>query len=66
MLHRPVEKYQHDNAPAHKAHLSVNFLARNRIPVLDWVSLSPDMAPIEHVCLTLDGASELGLSHVRT
>ena len=42
--------YQHDNAPAHtcSARLTVNFLATNRIPVLDWPSLSPDMSPIEH------------------
>ena len=41
--------YKHDNAPAHNARLTVNFLATNRIPVLDWPSLSPDMSPIEHV-----------------
>ena len=40
--------YQHDNAPAHSARLTVNFLATNRIPVLDWLSLSLDMPPIEH------------------
>ena len=40
--------YQHDNAQAHSARLTVNFLATNRIPVLDWPSLSPDMSPIEH------------------
>ena len=40
--------YQYDNAPAHSARLTVNFLATNRIPVLDWPSLSPDMSPIEH------------------
>ena len=40
--------YQHDNAPAHSVRLTVNFLATNRIPVLDWPSLSPDMSPIEH------------------
>lgn len=32
--------YQHDNAPAHSARLTVNFLATNRIPVLDWPSVS--------------------------
>ena len=33
--------------PAHSARLIVNFLATNRIPVLDWPSFSPDMSPIE-------------------
>ena len=28
--------------------LTVNFLATNMIPVLDWPFLSPDMSPIEH------------------
>ena len=41
--------YQHDNASAHSARLTVNLLATNRIPVLDWLSLSPDMSPIDHV-----------------
>ena len=37
------------NASAHSAaRLYVNCLATNRIPVLDWPSLSPDMSPIEH------------------
>ena len=41
--------YQHDNAPAHTAPLTVNFLAANRVQVLDWPPLSPDMSPIEHL-----------------
>ena len=40
--------YQHDNALAHGARLTVNFLATYRIPVLDWRSLSPDMSSIEY------------------
>ena len=47
--------YQHDNAPAHSARLTVNFLATNRIPVLDWPSLSPNMSPIEHAWDELAG-----------
>ena len=32
--------YQHDNAQAHTARLTVNFLAANKILVLDWPPLS--------------------------
>ena len=46
--------YQHDNAPAHTARLTVNFLAANRVQVLDWPPLSPDMSPIEHLWDELD------------
>ena len=45
--------YQHDNAPAHTACLTVNFLAANRILVLDYSPLSPDMSPIELLIATL-------------
>ena len=41
--------YQHDNAPAHRARLTANFLAANTVQVLDWPPYSPDMSPIEHV-----------------
>ena len=34
---------------AHIAHLTVNFLAANRIQVLEWPPLSLDMCPIEHI-----------------
>ena len=39
--------YQHDNAPAHTERLTVNYLAENRILVLDKPPLSPDMSPID-------------------
>ena len=39
--------YQDDYAQPHSARLTVNFLATNWIPVLDWPSLSPDMSSIE-------------------
>ena len=45
--------YQHDNALAHTARLTVNFLATNRILVLDKPPLSPDMSPIELLIATL-------------
>ena len=40
--------FQHDNARAHSAVLTQNFLQANGIYVLDWPALSPDLAPIEH------------------
>ena len=46
--------YQYDNAPAHTARLTVNVLAANRVQVLDWPPLSPDMSPIEHFWDELD------------
>ena len=46
--------YQHDNAPAHTARLTVNFLAANRVQVFDWPLLSPDKSPIEHLWDELD------------
>jgi len=43
-------KFQHDNAPAHKAKKTKKWLAEFDVPVLeDWPSNSPDLNPIEHV-----------------
>lgn len=41
--------YQQDNARPHTARLSMEFLNNANIAVMQWPSLSPDMAPIEHV-----------------
>jgi len=41
--------FQQDNAPAHTARLTTQFLAANNVPTMNWPSLSPDMSPIEHV-----------------
>ena len=46
--------YQHDKAPAHTARHTVNFLAANKVQVLDWLPLSLDMSPIEHLWDELD------------
>lgn len=44
-----VMAFQHDNAPAHRAASTAQFLASSGIPTLPWPALSPDMNPIEHV-----------------
>lgn len=41
--------FQHDNARPHTARDTVNFLNQNRINVINWPSLSPDLNPIEHL-----------------
>ena len=41
--------FQHDNAPAHRAHVTRNYLAANNVNVMTpWPALSPDLNPIEH------------------
>ena len=39
---------QHDNARAHSARATVEYLTQHNIRVLPWPSLSPDLNPIEH------------------
>ena len=40
----------HDNAPAHRAHITRAFLQQNNVPLLpNWPALSPDLNVIEHV-----------------
>jgi transposase len=41
--------FMQDNAPIHKAGSIKNWLAGNRIPILDWPPYSPDLNPIEMV-----------------
>ena len=41
--HLPRDIYQQDNASAHTAGASMNFLNQNNINVLEWPSFSPDM-----------------------
>ena len=47
--HPELQFFQHDNARPHTARATTTFLQVNNIAVLPWPSLSPDMAPIEHV-----------------
>ena len=42
-------KFQHDNAPPHRAYITRDFLAHNAISVPLWPPLSPDLNPIEFV-----------------
>jgi hypothetical protein len=42
--------FQHDNARCHVPRVFQEFLNQNRIRVLSWPALSPDLSPIEHLC----------------
>ena len=40
--------FHQDNAPAHTARLTTQYLAENAIQTLQWPSMSPDTFSIEH------------------
>ncbi|CAI9534085.1 unnamed protein product, partial [Staurois parvus] len=40
--------FQHDKNPKHTSKATVAFLKNNRVIVIQWLSMSPDMNPIEH------------------
>ena len=42
-------RLMHDGAPSHTARFTRALLKVNRINVLPWPSLSPDLNPIEHI-----------------
>lgn len=41
--------FQHDNDPKHTSKATADFLKRNRVRVIPWPSMSPDLNPIEHL-----------------
>lgn len=45
----PGLTFQQDNATAHTARATREFLNQNNGDMLDWPSNSPDLSPIEHV-----------------
>lgn len=45
--------FQHDNAPIHKAHHTLDFFEENGIVVEEHLPYSPDLNPIEHIRVEL-------------
>ena len=41
--------FQQDNARAHTARVTGDFLQQNNVNVMNWPALSPDLNPIEHL-----------------
>ena len=41
--------FQHDNDPKHTSKTTIALLKRLRVKVMDWISMSPDLNPIEHL-----------------
>ena len=41
--------FQHDNDPKHTSKTTISLLKRLRVKVMDWLSISPDLNPIEHL-----------------
>ena len=48
-LHGRNWRLQQDNDPKHTSRVAKDFIAKNRINVIDWPSNSPDLNPIENM-----------------
>lgn len=44
-----IRLFQQDNARAHSARLTMDFMNQNNVQVLPWPAFSPDLNPIEHL-----------------
>ena len=45
--------YQHDNAPAHSAKHTKEYLIDCEVEVMEWLARSPDLKPIENLWAAL-------------
>ena len=62
----PRATFQHDNDPKHSSKQTTAFLKKQKVKVLEWPSMSPDLNPIEHLWGVLkDKVAERKVSNIR-